>query len=56
MNRYCCSLSLRERAGVRGSLSITLAHMRPPAAGNEGFRPGGQDPLTPTLTRREREQ
>ena len=47
-------LSLRERAGVRGSSYATLARIRPCTAGPAGAPRRSQDPLTPTLSRWER--
>ncbi len=49
-------LSLRERAGVSGSSGADPADARPCSAGTPGSPLRGQDPLTPTLSRREREQ
>ena len=50
------SLSLWERAGVRGSWGATPTHssLHPFSTVSPPRR--SQDPLTPTLSRREREQ
>jgi len=50
------SLSLRERAGVRGRASAVTTDAGAYPASNPGARVFGHDPLTPTLSRREREQ
>ena len=50
------SLSLRERAGMRGACLPVRAPDAPPEAGLCGPRPVLIDPLTPTLSRRERGQ
>jgi len=50
------SLSLRERAGVRGSWGTVLADAGPRAVSTIGSPLRSQDPLTPTLSRREREK
>ncbi len=50
----CCSLSLRERAGVRGSRSRALNNQPEPGPAREGAALAR--PLTPALSRREREQ
>ena len=49
-------LSLRERVGVRGRASAAVCHAGLRATGTIGARTGSQDPLTPALSRREREQ
>jgi len=51
-----CSLSLRERVGVRGSWGTALSYARPDAAGATSLSRGSKDPVTQTLSRREREQ
>ncbi len=51
-----CSLSLRERAGVRGSW---LRSGEPPellARSHASASAAPEDPLTPTLSQREREK
>jgi len=50
------SLFLRETAGVRGSCLPVRALDAPPGLGLCGPGPVLKDPLTPTLSRREREQ
>jgi hypothetical protein len=50
------SLSLWEGVGVRGSSSALLADVKSRAVSTPGSPPRSQDPLTPTLSRREREQ
>jgi len=54
--RDSCSLSLRERAGVRGRASTNLDRGQRDPFRATGGSCLGQDPLTPTLSRREREQ
>ncbi len=49
------SLSLRERVGVRGSPRTALSKAGPRAVSTRGALLRSQDPLTPTLSRRERE-
>ena len=50
---HCCSLSLRERAGVRGSVRTDDPRAGRPVSSVSRSNP--QDPLTPTLSQRERE-
>ncbi len=52
----CCSLPLRERAGVREWTSTTLACEGSWSGGTDCFPLRSKDPLTPTLSRRERGQ
>jgi len=49
------SLSLRERVGVRGSPTTALSKARPRAVSTRSAPLRSQDPLTPTLSQRERE-
>ena len=51
-----CSLSLRERVGVRGRASTALMYKGPWSRGTGGLPLRSKDPLTPTLSRRERGQ
>ena len=50
------SLFLRERVGVRGSSRTALANAGPHAVSTGIALRRSQDPLTPTLSRREREK
>ena len=56
MQAVSCSFSLRERVGVRGRASATLACEGPWSRGTGCFPLRSQDPLTPTLSRREKGQ
>ncbi len=51
-----CSLFLRERVGVRGRASAALAYVGPWSGGTGCAPLRSKDPLTPALSRGEREQ